>query len=189
MFAEQAIVARSADPEAPGDRRRTKLRLAPQAQDLGGVDRRLAALVNATRLSGADALELALAPEIVSNLAKTPSISRNAFPAAVPVSTGCSVAFNATPLALSSCTIPCRSFSERASRSMRVERVAGEQKIEQDLQFSTTVAARAARLLGTDHLTTRRRQCGMLDREILIEDRDAGIAVQRHKVANCLVSY
>src|SRR5882762_5526441 len=41
-------------------------------------------------------------PDLVSNSANTPNISRNALPVAVPVSTGCLVAFKATPLALSS---------------------------------------------------------------------------------------
>ena len=38
----------------------------------------------------------------------------------MPVSTGCSVARRATPFPFSSCTMSCRSFIDRASRSMRV---------------------------------------------------------------------
>jgi hypothetical protein len=67
--------------------------------------------------------------------------------------------------------------------------VSPARKIEQDLQFGTTVAAGAARLLCADHLTTRRLHRGMLKREILIEARDAGIAVTQHRGVNCLVSY
>ncbi len=40
--------------------------------------------------------------------------------AAVLVSTGCSVARNATPQPFSSWTMSCRSFNDRARRSMRV---------------------------------------------------------------------
>jgi hypothetical protein len=41
---------------------------------------------------------------LVSNSAKTPSMSRKALPAAVLVSIGCSVTFSVTPRSLSSCT-------------------------------------------------------------------------------------
>jgi hypothetical protein len=47
-------------------------------------------------------------------------MSRNAFPAAVLVSMGCSVAFSAAPFALSVRTMSCRSAMERARRSTRV---------------------------------------------------------------------
>jgi hypothetical protein len=55
--------------------------------------------------------------KLVSNSANTPSMSRNALPAAVPVSIGCSVALSLIPLAFSSCTLSWRSFTERARRS------------------------------------------------------------------------
>ena len=58
---------------------------------------------NSGRLDGADASELALAGRFVSNSANTPSMSRKALPAAVPVSSGGSVGFCATPLAFSDC--------------------------------------------------------------------------------------
>ena len=47
-------------------------------------------------------------------------MSRKALPAAVPVSTGCSVARNATPRPFSSWTMSCRSFNDRARRSLGV---------------------------------------------------------------------
>lgn len=58
---------------------------------------------NSGRLDGIDAIELALAGRFVSNSANTPSMSRKGLPAAVPVSSGGSVGFCATPLAFSDC--------------------------------------------------------------------------------------
>ena len=55
-----------------------------------------------------------------SNSAKTPSIDKNALPAAVLVSMGCSVAFKWTPFSRSSCTMFWRSRRLQASRSILV---------------------------------------------------------------------
>ncbi len=57
---------------------------------------------------------------LVSNSAKTPSMSRNALPAAVLVSMGWSAARKKAPFRFSSRTMSCRSPIERASRSIRV---------------------------------------------------------------------
>jgi hypothetical protein len=101
FFAEQAINARPADAKPAGDRRRAELLIMAQPPDFAGVDLWLAALVDATCLCDADPLQLPLAAQIGFDSANTPSMSRNALPAAVPVSIGCSVAFSATPLPFS----------------------------------------------------------------------------------------
>ena len=51
---------------------------------------------------------------------RSPACRRKPLPAAVEVSTGCSMAFSVTPFAVSSWTMSCRSLRERASRSMRM---------------------------------------------------------------------
>ena len=93
-----------------------------QTPNFVGIDCRLAALTQTEHLGGGDSFAFRVAARGAgwSNSANTPRMSKNALPAAVPVSTGGSVAFSETPLALSSCTMSCRSFSERARRSMRV---------------------------------------------------------------------
>ena len=58
--------------------------------------------------------------KFVSNSANTPSMSKNALPAAVEVLMGCSVALSATPFAFNSWTVFCKPCIERASRSTRV---------------------------------------------------------------------
>src|SRR6185295_4575313 len=64
MFAEQTVDARPADGEPACDRRRAELLLAAQPQDFAGVDRWLAALVNAAGLGSADAFKLSLAAQV-----------------------------------------------------------------------------------------------------------------------------
>jgi hypothetical protein len=64
------------------------------------------------------------------------------------------------------------------------ERVAGAQEIEQYLKFGAAVAARAACLLGPDHLAARRLQRGALDREILVEGGNPGVTVEGHAWRN-----
>jgi hypothetical protein len=63
------------------------------------LDRRLAGIVDAARVGGGGPLQLALATQIgfeFSNSVNTPSMSTIALPTAMPVSTGCSVAFSAS---------------------------------------------------------------------------------------------
>jgi len=115
---------------------------------------------------------------LVSNSANTPRMSRNAFPAAAPVSTGCSVAFKATPLGLE-LVHDVLEVLERTRETIDASddrRVAGAQEVEQHLQFATA----GARLLGADHLATSRFQPSALDRQVLVEGRYPGVAVKRH---------
>jgi hypothetical protein len=51
------------------------------------------------------------------------------------------------------------------------------------------VAVRAARRLGADHRAARRPQGGMVDREVLIEGGDLGIAVEGHRRRDCLADF
>jgi hypothetical protein len=60
--------------------------------------------------------------------------------------------------------------------------VTGAQKVEQHLQLGTAIAARAAGLLGTDHLAARRLERGALDRKVLIEGRYSSVPVKRHEM-------
>ena len=79
-------------------------------------------------------------------------------PAAVPVSTGCSVAFRATPSGLE-LVHDVLEVLQRARQTIDAgddERVAGAQKVEQHLQLGAAVAARATGLLGTNYLAARR---------------------------------
>jgi len=64
----------------------------PKLFNLLNIDGRLAPLIDAVRLRGLNAFELAFRLRFVSNSAKTPSMSRKALPAALEVSIGCSVA-------------------------------------------------------------------------------------------------
>ena len=97
---EHAVDAGPTDPEPPGDGRGTELLLLAQPPHLGRVDDGLAALVDALRLRRPIPSSCRSRRRLVSNSANTPSMSRNALPAAVPVSTGCSVARRATPFCL-----------------------------------------------------------------------------------------
>jgi hypothetical protein len=86
-------------------------------------------------------------------------MSRNALPAALPVSTGCSVAFQGDTSGLE-LVHDVLEVLERAGQTVDAsnnERVAGTQKVEQHLQLGAAIAPRAAGLLGTNHLATRRR--------------------------------
>ena len=120
---QQAVDAGAADLEALGDGRGGRAS-PPRA---GGAPRRGRWSVSAPCRRRRRAPWPAAMPSIcrsrrrlVSNSANTPSMSRNALPAAVEVSIGCSVALSAAPLALSTLTTSCRSPMERASRSTRV---------------------------------------------------------------------
>ena len=104
-FPKQAVDACPADAESACDCRRAKLFFATEPQDLNSIDRRLATLIDAARLCGIDPLQLAFTAQIGLKFGEYAQMSRNALPAAVPVSTGCSVAFKAMPLALSSWTM------------------------------------------------------------------------------------
>src|SRR5829696_2166522 len=73
------------------------------------VDTGLSTLVDPVRFGFGDPLQLAFPSKLVSNSAKTPSMSRNALPAAVVVSIGWSAALRNAPLAFSSRTMSCRS--------------------------------------------------------------------------------
>jgi hypothetical protein len=55
------------------------------------VEARLATLVETLALGQGDALELAFTPNVVSKAAKTASMPKNARPAALEVSTFCSM--------------------------------------------------------------------------------------------------
>jgi hypothetical protein len=66
--------------------------LLAQAPDLFSFDGRLATCVDASRLGRVDALQRAPPPEIGLKLGKERSIDKNALPAPVLVSIGCSVA-------------------------------------------------------------------------------------------------
>jgi hypothetical protein len=61
------------------------------------------------------------------------------------------------------------------------KRVAGAQKLEQNLQLGAAIAVCATGLLGTNYLAARRLERGALDREVLIEGRYAGVPLKRHE--------
>jgi len=88
---EDPVNARPPDAESFGDVRGAKP-LPLEAADLGGVDAGLAASIDAPLLRRGDPLQLPLAPKVGLDSAKTPNMSKNALPAAVEVSMGCSVA-------------------------------------------------------------------------------------------------
>ncbi|TCM05794.1 hypothetical protein C8J41_10611 [Sphingomonas sp. PP-CC-3G-468] len=85
-----------------------------------GIYTRLAAFVDAPRLSCLDTFKLPFASEVRLELCKYAEHIEKCFPAAVPVSIGCFFASSAMPLPFNSYTISCRSFIDRASRSIRV---------------------------------------------------------------------
>jgi hypothetical protein len=80
------------------------------------VDDRLPALIDAVRLGFGNAFKLPLFPDRRLELSKHAQHIKEALPAGVLVSIGCSVARSVTPLPRSSCTMSCRSFTLRASR-------------------------------------------------------------------------
>jgi hypothetical protein len=65
------------------------------------------------------------------------------------------------------------------------ESVAAAQEVEQDLQLSAAVAARAARLFGADHLAACNLQRSALDREVLVPGHSRRVTYG----TNRLVSY
>jgi len=60
------------------------------------------------------------------------------------------------------------------------ERVALAQEVEQNLELRPAVARGAAPLLGPDHLAAGRSERGLLDREVLVDRRHPGVAVEGH---------
>ena len=111
-------------------------------------------------------------------------------PAAVPVSIGCSVAFkrDAAGLELVHDVLEVLQRARQTVDAGDDEGVAGAQEVEQHLQFAAAVAAGAARRLGPDHLAAGRLERGALDRQVLVEGRDPGVAVAGHRGVNRLVS-
>jgi hypothetical protein len=67
--------------------------------------------------------------------------------------------------------------------------VAGVQEVQEGLQLGAPVAARVSRRLGADHRAASRLQGGPLDREVLVEGGDPGIAIERHRERECLGSF
>ena len=94
----------SPNAEFAGDRRGAENKFL-EPFDLGNIDAGFASPVDTPRFGRRYTLQLPSRRRLVSNSANTPNMSRNALPAAVPVSTGYSVARSVTPLAFSSWTI------------------------------------------------------------------------------------
>ena len=91
----------------------------PELVDDRGIDFRLPPLVDTARLRRGNSFGLAFLSQVGFELGEYAQLVEEGL-AAVPVLIGCSVARNATRLSFSSRTMSCRSFNERASRSMRV---------------------------------------------------------------------
>ena len=101
-LSEHAVDAGPAYPEAPCNGSRTEVLLVPEFMNNRRVDLRLATLIDPARLGCGNSFRLAFLPQVGFELGEAPSMSRKAFPAAVPVSIGCSVARKTTRLSLSS---------------------------------------------------------------------------------------
>jgi hypothetical protein len=108
-------------------------------------------------------------------------MSRDALPAAAPMSTGCSVARRPTPFfQLVHDVLQVLHRAGEPVDARHDQGVAGLPEVEQDLQLGSAVAPRAARLLGAEHLAPRCFEGGTLDAEVLIEGADAGITIEGH---------
>ena len=89
-------------------------------------------------------------------------------PAAVPVSTGCSVAQSYTlPFQLMHDVLQVFHRPGEPVDAGDDQGVAGLHEVEQHLQLSPAIAARTAGLLGADHLAARCLEGGALDAEVL----------------------
>ena len=101
----EPIHTRSADPECLGHFGGSDT-FVEQTPDLGHVDALRPTLIDPSGLCRADPFELTFTPKIKSRTRQRRlNISRKALPAAVEVSTGCSVAFRCAPFARSSWTM------------------------------------------------------------------------------------
>jgi hypothetical protein len=58
------------------------------------------------------------------------------------------------------------------------QRVAGAQKLQQDVELRAALALRAGPLLGADHLAAGGAEGRLLQREVLITSGHAGVAVK-----------
>ena len=160
-----------------------ELLLAAQPQDFAGIDRRLAALVDAARLGGADAFELSLAAQIGLEFGEHAEHVEERLAgrgAGVDRLLG-RLQRDTAGLQLVHDVLEVLQRTRQAVDAGDHERVAGAQEIEQQLQFGAAVATRAAGLLGPDHLAARRLQRGALDREVLVEGGDPGVTVKGHE--------
>ena len=122
-----------------------------------GIDRRLAALVDAARLGGADPFELPLAAQIGLELGEHAEHVEKGLAgrgAGVDRLLG-RLQRDALGLQLVHDVLQVLQRARQAIDAGDDERVAGAQEVEQHLQFAAPVAARAARLLGPDHLAAR----------------------------------
>ena len=153
-----------------------------QAPDLSHIDTGLTPATDAPGLGLRDTFKLALAPQIGFELSNTPSMSRKALPAAVLVSTGCSVARNATPRPFVDNVLQVLQRPRETVDAGNNQGVAWLNEVEQHLQFGAPVAPIAAFLLSTDHAAPRRPQRPPLHGEILVQRGDARVAVGRHFV-------
>jgi hypothetical protein len=104
QLAKHPIDRRPTDLETLGDVRCTEA-LISEDTHLLWVDAGLTALVDARCLGLADTLHLTLAPKVGLELREDPEHVEEAFPAAVLVSMGCSVALSDAPLALIALTM------------------------------------------------------------------------------------
>jgi hypothetical protein len=100
----------------------------------------------------------------VSNSADTPSMSKKHLPAALPVSIGCSVAFNEAPRAhLADDVLQVDNASSQSINTCDHQDVAVMEKIENRPQLIMPLCGCAAALLGSDHIASGRPQGGVLN--------------------------
>ncbi len=104
-------------------------------------------------------------------------------PAAVPVSTGCSVAqCHAAALQLVYDVLQVSHRADEAIDAGHNQGVSGLHEVEQHLQLSSPIAAGTAGLLSANDSAAGRLEGCTLDRKILVESADACVAVEGHFV-------
>ena len=82
-------------------------------------------------------------------------MSRKAFPAAVEVSIGCSVARSAAPFAFSTRTTSCRSAMERARRSTRVTTRVSPERTKSKSVASSVLPSRVVPVTFSERITSQ----------------------------------
>src|SRR2546422_4909519 len=122
---------------------------------------------------------------LVSNSAYTPNMTKKAFPVALWVLIGCSVARRVTPRSLSRHTMSCEVFdaARQAVHPGDHERIPASEKLQQQRQFGTALAAGGRDFFRTDDLTPRRTERVFLQGAILIGGGNARVSVERHERA------